>query len=72
MSVFQLCHRHMVKGWSRLLDKQAGRLNMTHLGLMANDYERLTQLVHRPHGIILVTGPTVRGKRRLYMLPYLI
>lgn len=56
----------------RLLDKQAGRLNMTHLGLMANDYERLTQLVHRPHGIILVTGPTGSGKRRLYMLPYLI
>ncbi|KCX85709.1 type II/IV secretion system family protein, partial [Acinetobacter baumannii 15827] len=46
----------------RLLDKQAGRLNMTHLGLMANDYERLTQLVHRPHGIILVTGPTGSGK----------
>lgn len=46
----------------RLLDKQAGRLNMIHLGLMANDYERLTQLVHRPHGIILVTGPTGSGK----------
>ena len=46
----------------RLLDKQAGRLNMTHLGLMSSDYERLTQLVHRPHGIILVTGPTGSGK----------
>lgn len=46
----------------RLLDKQAGRLNMTHLGLMKDDYERLTQLVHRPHGIILVTGPTGSGK----------
>ncbi len=46
----------------RLLDKQAGRLNMTHLGLMADDYERLKYLVHRPHGIILVTGPTGSGK----------
>ncbi len=46
----------------RLLDKQAGRLNMTHLGLMSEDYQRLTQLVHRPHGIILVTGPTGSGK----------
>lgn len=46
----------------RLLDKQAGRLNMTHLGLMKQDYERLTQLVYRPHGIILVTGPTGSGK----------
>lgn len=46
----------------RLLDKQAGRLNMTHLGLMNNDYGRLKTLVHRPHGIILVTGPTGSGK----------
>lgn len=46
----------------RLLDKQVGRLNMTHLGLMQPDYERLTQLIHRPHGIILVTGPTGSGK----------
>lgn len=46
----------------RLLDKQAGRLNMSHLGLMKSEYERLTQLVHRPHGIILVTGPTGSGK----------
>lgn len=46
----------------RLLDKQAGRLNMTHLGLMNNDYDRLETLVHRPHGIILVTGPTGSGK----------
>ena len=46
----------------RLLDKQAGRLNMTHLGLIAADYERLKTLVHRPHGIILVTGPTGSGK----------
>ncbi len=46
----------------RLLDKQAGRLNMTHLGLIVEDYERLKTLVHRPHGIILVTGPTGSGK----------
>ena len=46
----------------RLLDKQAGRLNMSHLGLMHHDYERLKTLVHRPHGIILVTGPTGSGK----------
>ena len=46
----------------RLLDKQAGRLNMTHLGLMKDDYARLTHLIHRPHGIILVTGPTGSGK----------
>ncbi|MEY2864303.1 MAG: type secretion system protein GspE [Pseudomonadota bacterium] len=46
----------------RLLDKQAGRLNMSHLGLEQDDYARLTSLIHRPHGIILVTGPTGSGK----------
>lgn len=46
----------------RLLDKQAGRLNMTYLGLADNDYSQLKKLIHRPHGIILVTGPTGSGK----------
>lgn len=46
----------------RLLDKQAGRLNMTYLGLSDNDYTELKCLIHRPHGIILVTGPTGSGK----------
>lgn len=46
----------------RLLDKQAGRLNMTYLGLADSDYKELTRLIHRPHGIILVTGPTGSGK----------
>ena len=46
----------------RLLDKQAGRLNMTYLGLADDDYTQLKRLIHRPHGIILVTGPTGSGK----------
>ncbi len=46
----------------RLLDKQAGRLNMTYLGLADKDYLELKKLIHRPHGIILVTGPTGSGK----------
>ena len=46
----------------RLLDKQAGHLNMTYLGLSDNDYHELKRLIHRPHGIILVTGPTGSGK----------
>lgn len=46
----------------RLLDKQAGRLNMTHLGLLPEDGQRLTELIHKPYGIILVTGPTGSGK----------
>lgn len=46
----------------RLLDKQAGRLNMTYLGLSDKDYSQLKRLIYRPHGIILVTGPTGSGK----------
>jgi general secretion pathway protein E len=46
----------------RLLDKQAGRLDLAHLGLSSADYELLKDLISRPHGIILVTGPTGSGK----------
>ena len=46
----------------RLLDKQAGRLDIGHLGLQATDHKRLSDLIHKPHGIILVTGPTGSGK----------
>ncbi|VAW56891.1 General secretion pathway protein E, partial [hydrothermal vent metagenome] len=46
----------------RLLDKQAGRLDVTHLGMSATDAERLADLLKHPHGIILVTGPTGSGK----------
>src|SRR5690606_12529406 len=46
----------------RLLDKQAGRLTLQHLGMSERDRQRMEQAVKRPHGIILVTGPTGSGK----------
>jgi general secretion pathway protein E len=46
----------------RLLDKQAGRLDLEHLGMAARDREVIDELINRPHGIILVTGPTGSGK----------
>ncbi|MFD2231745.1 type II secretion system ATPase GspE [Alkalimarinus sediminis] len=46
----------------RLLDKQAGRLKLDSLGLSTRDLKTLKGLVSRPHGIILVTGPTGSGK----------
>lgn len=46
----------------RLLDKQAGRLNLTHLGMAEYTQNTLEQLIKKPHGIILVTGPTGSGK----------
>ena len=46
----------------RLLDKQAGRLDLEHLGMAASDRDVMDDLISRPHGIILVTGPTGSGK----------
>ena len=46
----------------RLLDKQAGRLDLTSLGMVPETQTLMQNLVHRPHGIVLVTGPTGSGK----------
>jgi len=46
----------------RLLDKQAGRLDLEQLGMPADLRAHIDNLIHRPHGIILVTGPTGSGK----------
>jgi general secretion pathway protein E len=46
----------------RLLDKQAGRLDLASLGMDEASMATMDDLIHRPHGIILVTGPTGSGK----------
>ncbi|MCH8896471.1 MAG: type II secretion system ATPase GspE [Proteobacteria bacterium] len=46
----------------RLLDKQAGRLDLGSLGMETETRKTVDQLIHRPHGILLVTGPTGSGK----------
>ena len=46
----------------RLLDKQAGRLDFSHLGMPEELMAKMSTLLHKPHGIILVTGPTGSGK----------
>ncbi len=46
----------------RLLDKQAARIDLTHLGMPKGTLDRFTQLLKNPNGIILVTGPTGSGK----------
>jgi general secretion pathway protein E len=46
----------------RLLDKQAGRLDLKQLGMSNEEDTRLEAMVQKPHGIILVTGPTGSGK----------
>jgi general secretion pathway protein E len=46
----------------RILDKQAGRLNLSALGMNPKTEAQIAQLFQKPHGIILVTGPTGSGK----------
>jgi general secretion pathway protein E len=46
----------------RLLDKQAGRLELNSLGMDPTTLGLVDELIHKPHGIILVTGPTGSGK----------
>lgn len=46
----------------RLLDKNAVKLNLDTLGMTNKNHNLLRDLVHKPHGIILVTGPTGSGK----------
>ena len=46
----------------RLLDNQAGRLNIERMGINTITQKMLRDLIVKPHGIILVTGPTGSGK----------
>jgi len=46
----------------RLLDKEGGRLDLSHLGMSADVQKQFDDLISQPHGIVLVTGPTGSGK----------
>jgi general secretion pathway protein E len=46
----------------RLLDKQASRMDLTHLGMPAHTLKTFSDLLAQPNGILLVTGPTGSGK----------
>jgi general secretion pathway protein E len=46
----------------RLLDKEAGRLDLSHLGMSPKLLPQFDRMINQPHGIVLVTGPTGSGK----------
>jgi type IV pilus assembly protein PilB len=46
----------------RLLDKDNIRVGIRQLGLSESDFRSFKNLIRRPNGIILVTGPTGSGK----------
>jgi len=46
----------------RVLDKSVVSLSLDQAGLSDLDKDRLRRLIHKPNGIVLVTGPTGSGK----------
>jgi len=46
----------------RILDRTAVSLRLKDLGMFGDTHERFMDLIDRPHGIVLVTGPTGSGK----------
>lgn len=50
------------KACMRLLEKQSSMGSLDRLGLFPEQREMFERLIRRPHGIILVTGPTGSGK----------
>jgi len=46
----------------RLLDESGARFGLEQLGFEPEIEERFRMLIHRPHGILLLTGPTGSGK----------
>jgi type IV pilus assembly protein PilB len=46
----------------RVLDKDSIKVGLRQLGLAEEDFRAFNQLIKRPNGIILVTGPTGSGK----------
>lgn len=46
----------------RIFDPEVLLRSFTDLGLVGDDYQRWQSMLHRPNGILLVTGPTGSGK----------
>ena len=46
----------------RILDRQSIEFGLTQLGLTHDNFDLFQRMIHKPHGIILATGPTGSGK----------
>lgn len=46
----------------RILDRQNVQISIRDLGFSEDDYQKFVQIIKRPNGIFLVTGPTGSGK----------
>ena len=62
LRVSTLPSSHGERAVLRILDKSTEQLTLNRLGMSSLAQQRFIQMVKRPHGIILVTGPTGSGK----------
>ena len=46
----------------RILDKTVVSIGLEELGMFDDNLDQFRRLIHRPHGIVLTTGPTGSGK----------
>lgn len=46
----------------RVLDRQSIRLELAEMGFSQDTYDRYVEILKRPHGVLLLTGPTGSGK----------
>ena len=46
----------------RILDKSAFNVDKSVLGIADDDLDKINKIINKPHGIVLVTGPTGSGK----------
>ncbi|MFI5304679.1 MAG: GspE/PulE family protein [Nitrospiria bacterium] len=46
----------------RLLDRSKIQIKLEDLGFSDENFDRISQIIFQPHGIVLVTGPTGSGK----------
>src|SRR5205814_5390282 len=62
LRVSMLPTNHGQSAVMRILDRGSIQINIRELGFGEDDYVRFQQIIKRPNGIFLVTGPTGSGK----------
>ncbi len=62
MRVSSLPTLHGEKLVLRILDIQSQQLSFDHLGMPPKELSQLMQAIHKPNGMVLITGPTGSGK----------
>src|SRR5262249_10018269 len=62
LRVSMLPTNHGQSAVMRILDRGSIQMNIRQLGFAEDDYQRFQNIIKRPNGIFLVTGPTGSGK----------